>query len=88
VSADVISEVQGVDQASRDPHLDDSSSESDLSCASSVEDESSYGSSESDLPDAENHVLDDGDVQPKELEVRHDTLASFAAAVECQKRNV
>ncbi len=78
------SEVQGVDQASRDPRLDDSSSGSD-SHASSVEDGSSPGSSETDLPDAGNNVRDDGDVQTEELAARHDGLASFAAAVERQR---
>ncbi len=81
MSANVTSEVQGGNQANQDPHLDDSSCESDASCASSVEDESSHGSGESNLTDAENHELDDGDVDPQELAVRHDMLALFAAAV-------
>ena len=88
VSANVTSEVQGGQQASQDPHLDDSSSELDTSSASSEEDESSPDSSESNLTDTEIHELDDEDVHPQELALRHEMLASFAAAIGCQNRNV
>lgn len=87
MSADMRSEVQGGDQASRD----EGSSGSD-SHASVVEDGSSHGgsivqdgsphkSSESDPSDDEIDVQHDEDVQSEELAARRDRLASFAAAV-------
>ncbi len=87
MSADMRSEVQGGDQASRD----DGSSGSDSHASvvedgssrgsSVVQDDSPHNSSESDLADDEIDVQDDEDVQSEELAARRGGLASFAAAV-------
>ena len=83
VSADVTCEVQGGDQASQDPHLDDSSSElntCDDSSASNEEDGSSPDS-DSNCTDTDIYELDDGDIPPQELALRHETLQTLAAAI-------
>ena len=92
MSANVTSEMQGSNQAREAilGHLDDISSASDTSCASSVEAESLHGSSESNLIDAENHELDDGGVHlwGWRSVCGLGMPAFFAAAVERQMRDV